>query len=38
MAKRNSMIKRGNRALAIAIKKNYEAKMKQIEIAKLFNI
>ena len=38
MAKRDSMIKRGNKALAIAIKKNYEAKMKPIEIAKLFNI
>ena len=32
------MIKRGNKDLAIAIKKNYEAKMKPIEIAKLFNI
>ena len=30
MAKRNSIIKRANKNLAIAIKKNYEAKMKPI--------
>jgi len=38
MAKGQNKVKGGNKELAIAIKKNYEAKMKPIEIAKLFNI
>ena len=32
------MAKRKNKELAVAVKKNYEAKMKPVEIAKLFNI